>query len=110
MGARIQLWPMGMTRQLVGALALVLAVVHVAVTPVAHATPPDPAWVDGFFDDDDGDNGVLSSTSSTATLDSFPRRHWSIFAASRPAPVRELHGLAPAQYRSVVDVRAPPRS
>ena len=101
---------MGMTRQLVGALALLLAVVHAAVTPVAHATPPDPAWVDGFFDDDDGDNGVLSITSSTATLDSFPRRHWSIFAASRPAPVRELPALPSAQYCSVVDVRAPPHS
>ena len=101
---------MGMTRQLVGALALLLAVVHAAVTPVAHATPPDPAWVDGFYDDDDGDNAVLSITSSTATLDSFPRRHWSIFAASRPAPVRELPALPSAQYCSVVDVRAPPHS
>ena len=101
---------MGMTRQLVGVLALLLAVVHAAVTPLAHATPLDPVWVDGFFDDDDGDNAVLSITSSTATLDSFPRRQWSVFTVSRPAPVRELLGLAPAQYCSVVDVRAPPRS
>jgi hypothetical protein len=99
-----------MTRQLVGVLWLVLAVVHAAVTPLAHATPPDPVWVDGFFDDDDNDNSILSITSSTATLDSFSRRNWSIFSVSRPAHVLEVRGLAPAQYCSAVDVRAPPRS
>jgi len=97
-----------MRRQLVGVLWLVL--VHAAVTPLAHATPPDAVWVDGSFDDDDSDNSVLSITSSTATLDSFPRHNWSIFSVSRPAPVREVRGLAPAQYGSAVDVRAPPRS
>jgi hypothetical protein len=99
-----------MTRQLVGVLWLVLAVVHAAVTPLAHATPPDPVWVDGFFDDDDNDNSILSITSSTATLDSFSRRNWSIFSVSRPAHVLDVRGLAPAQYCSAVDVRAPPRS
>ena len=99
---------LGMRRHLVGVLCLVLAVVHAAVTPLAHASPPDPVWMDGFFDDDD--NSILSITSSTALLDSFPRRNWSIFSVSGPAHVQEVRGLAPAQYCSAVDVRAPPRS
>ena len=100
----------GMRRHLVGVLWLVLAVVHAAVTPLAHASPPDPVWMDGFFDDDDDGNSILSITSSTATLDSFPRRNWSIFSVSGPAHVQEVRGLASAQYCSAVDVRAPPRS
>ncbi len=36
-----------------------LLAVLVALTPLAYATPPDPVWVSGFFDDDDNDNGVF---------------------------------------------------
>jgi len=99
-----------MRRHLVGVLWLALAVVHAAVTPLAHASPPDPVWMDGFFDDDGNDNSILSITSSTATLDSFPRRNWSILSVVAAAFIRKIRGLAPAQYCSAVDVRAPPRS
>jgi hypothetical protein len=42
-------------------LALVAALLTalLALTPLAHAEPPDPTWVSGFFDDDDNDNGVF---------------------------------------------------
>jgi hypothetical protein len=53
-------------------LAFVLLVVLVALTPLAYASPPDPVWVGGFFDDDDNDNGVFLITSSHITLDPFP--------------------------------------
>jgi hypothetical protein len=99
-----------MTRRLVVVLGLVLVAVLAALTPLAYATPPDPVWVSGFFDDDDNDNGVFFITSSTATLDPFPLSNWTFFPVSWPAPVREVRGLALAQYFSAVDVRAPPGS
>ena len=68
-------------------LALVAALVTalVALTPLAHAEPPDPTWVSGFFDDDDNDNGVFFITSSLATLDAFPLCCWTPFPVFGPA-------------------------
>jgi hypothetical protein len=93
-----------MMRVIGGALLTAL----VALTPLAYATPPDPTWVSGIFDDND--NGVYFVTSSTATLDPFPLCGWSPFPAFWPALAREDREPAPPQYISTVDARAPPIS
>jgi len=64
-------------------LLLALQVVLIPLTPLAYASPPDPTWVSGFFDDDDNDNGVFLITSSAATIDPFP------LDDSPPVPVHE---------------------
>ena len=46
---------------LLGAL-LVLA-------PLAHASPPDPTWIPGFYDDADYDDVVLAITGAVAALE-----------------------------------------
>lgn len=92
------------------ALLLALLVTLVALTPLAYATPPDPTWVSGFFDDDDNDNGVYFVTSSTATLDPFPLCGWSPFPTFWPALALEGREPAPSHYISAVDARAPPIS
>lgn len=61
-------------------LWLTLLTSLVALTPLAYASPPDPIWVGGVFDDDDNDNGVFFVTSSTATIDSFPLCGWSLLS------------------------------
>ena len=44
-----------------GVLLLVLiALCLVSELPLAYATPPDPTWIAGFYDDDDGDDVVVS--------------------------------------------------
>ena len=88
--------------------ALLTAVL--ALTPLAYATPPDPTWVSGIFDDDDNDNGVYFVTSSTATLDPFPLCGWSPFPTFWPALALEDREPAPSHYISAVDARAPPIS
>jgi hypothetical protein len=82
----------------------------VALTPLAYASPPDPTWVSGIFDDDDNDNGVFFVTSSTATLDPFPLCGWSPFHVFWAALVMEDREPASPQYFSSVDARAPPIS
>jgi hypothetical protein len=42
------------------ALVLLLFVCLVSLTPLAFASPPDPTWMDGFFDDLDFDDVVVS--------------------------------------------------
>jgi hypothetical protein len=92
------------------AIGAALLTALVAVAPLAYASPPDPTWVGGIFDDDDNDNGVYFVTSSTATLDPFPLCGWSLFPACWPVPAPEDREPAPSQYVSTVDARAPPSS
>jgi hypothetical protein len=42
------------------ALVLLLVVCLASLTPLAYASPPDPTWMDGFFDDLDFDDVVVS--------------------------------------------------
>jgi len=43
--------------------------------PLAHATPPDPTWIDGIYDDADLDGVVALVTSSSAMIDAVPSDH-----------------------------------
>jgi len=53
-------------------LLLLLAGVLVVLTPLAYASPPDPGWITGFWDNGDYDDVVLSVTSAVGTADSHP--------------------------------------
>jgi hypothetical protein len=55
-----------------GLLLLILLVTMVPLTPMAYASPPDPVWVVGFFDDADFDDVVVFITSAGARLELFP--------------------------------------
>jgi hypothetical protein len=92
------------------ALVAALLVVLVALTPLAYATPPDPTWVSGFFDDDDNDNGVFLVTSSEVTLDAFPLCCWTPFPVFGRAVAPEDPASVSTQYSSTADARAPPLS
>ena len=92
------------------ALLVGLLVALVALTSLAYATPPDPTWVSGFFDDDDNDNGVFLVTSSLAALDPFPLCCWAPFPVFGPAAALDGSGPASSQDDSSADARAPPLS
>src|SRR5713226_9698733 len=100
-----------MTRR-VSMLALLVALLAalVALTPLAYATPPDPTWVSGVFDDDDNDNGVFLVTSSLAALDPFPLCAWHPIVVSWPALVPQDGVVASTPYASTADARASPLS
>ena len=46
------------------ALVFLLLACLGSVTPLAYASPPDPTWMDGIYDDD-GDDVIVSVTSAT---------------------------------------------
>lgn len=92
------------------ALLIALLVVLVALTPLAYATPPDPVWVSGFFDDDDNDDGVFLVTSSLAAIDPFPLCCWTPFPAFGPLVALDDSSWSPSQIASSADARAPPVS
>src|SRR2546427_8851704 len=65
----------GATRSRVNAMrpivAMVLITIALLLTALAYASPPDPTWVGGFWDDGDFDDVVIVVTSVLA----IPTRH-----------------------------------
>ena len=92
------------------ALLVVLLSALVALTSLAYASPPDPTWVSGVFDDDDNDNGVFLVTSCLATVDPFPLCCWTPFLVFGPGVAVDNSGPASSQDSSSADARAPPLS
>jgi len=48
------------------ALALLLLLGLSGLTPLAYASPPDPSWIRGIYDDADYDDVVVMITSAAA--------------------------------------------
>ena len=89
-------------------LVLFLIACVLTLTPLAYASPPDPTWQLGFFDDDDFDE-VVGYITSAAGLAEGP-----VVRCLRPVPVlvilkgRQSEDPAPFVPRSSSDPRAPP--
>lgn len=88
-------------------LVLLLVGSLVALTPLAHSSPPDQTWISGIYDGDDFDDVVDSVTLTASTVDPAPRDGIDpgqialgvvppvkAYNASRPAPPAFL-GRAP---------------
>jgi len=91
-------------------LPLVVALVGalLALTPLAFASPPDPSWIGGFYDNADYDDVVLAVTSAAGALDATPPPLLAPLAAVigvvlPPGPPR-----APIASPSALQIRAPP--
>jgi hypothetical protein len=90
------------------ALVLLLLVCLVTLTPLAFASPPDPTWMDGFFDDLDFDDVVVSLLWAAWAVEV------DLLASLTPAPV-SVHlvqsGEQPVRSTKVLSAflgRAPP--
>lgn len=89
-------------------LALAALSALVALTALAYASPQDPAWVKGVYDDADYDDIVAFIISGTALVEPF--------TSARPRPVASLVRYAlrtagtpvPGASASANPVRAPP--
>lgn len=92
------------------ALTLMLLAALTALTPLAYASPPDPVWVSGIFDDDDNDDGIFLVTSGMAAVDPFPLCAWHPIVVSWPTRDREDGVVVPTPCPSAADARASPLS
>jgi hypothetical protein len=86
---------------------LLLAGILVALTPLAHGSPPDPTWIAGLYDDADLDDVILKVTSSSAVV------NVGATASSAPQPLMGCTPIAhegelPFARTSPTRSRAPP--
>ena len=88
-------------------VALALLGALVLLGTLAHASPPDPTWIGGLWDDADFDDVVNRVTSALSTVDSLSsteaRPSWLCVS---PA-VADTEALRSIRLRSP-DSRAPP--
>ena len=54
-------------------LALLLVAVEGILTPIAQASPPDPSWIRGMYDDNDFDDVVALITSGSGLVGEITR-------------------------------------
>jgi len=54
-------------RTVSSALALLVLGLLAGLVPLAHASPPDPTWIAGFWDDADFDDVVVAIVSAVVT-------------------------------------------
>ncbi len=57
----------GMSRR--ASVAVLLLSVLLALPAIAHASPTDPVWIPGFYDDDDYDDVILFITGAVSAVD-----------------------------------------
>ena len=92
------------------ALALLLLACLISITPLADASPPDPTWTVGFYDDADGDDSVVSLTSVAWGVELTPPVSLlPLFVAVPFAPPDRPH-LVCSDIRPTPPGRAPPLS
>ena len=89
-------------------LLLAILVCLFAVLPLAYASPPDPTWTSGWFDDWDSDDVIFLITSAVAAVDHCPPYVLCPISVHEPAPVAPEPALALAPCISTADARASP--
>jgi len=90
------------------ALVLLLLACLFGLSPLAYASPPDPTWVDGIFDDADGDDVVTSISWAAWVVELDPLAVVTPLFASVPLVPPGEPRLASIAVRPVFLGRAPP--
>ena len=89
-------------------LVLLLLSTLLLLTALAYASPPDPSWIGGLYDDGDYDDIVILVASATGTVDSWSpldvRPEWLCVATTTAAEARP----PAAPGRRTPATRAPP--
>jgi hypothetical protein len=91
-------------------LAVLLLGVLLALPAIAHATPTDPVWISGLYDDSDYDDVVLFIIAAVSLVDSAVVDHagpvvvcLGLIVPGRPRPVL-IRSLAPFSTRAPPDL------
>jgi hypothetical protein len=91
-------------------LVALLLIALATLQTLAYASPPDPSWIPGIYDDADFDDVVVLITSGTGDVGpALPAdSHSTLLLVERPAQPTERASLAVSV--SAVRPRAPPPS
>jgi hypothetical protein len=91
-------------------LVWLLLALMIVLTPMAWASPIDPNWIGGVYDDGDFDDVVGYLTSGTLAVPALPAADLSPVFAPAPTEVVPDQQLGPAPFLAFNEPRAPPLS
>ncbi len=92
------------------ALGLLLFTCLISLTPLAYASPPDPTWTEGFYDDDDGDDIIVSLTGAAWVVELTPPVSLNPQFVAAPFAPPASSRIVSADLRPTPPGRAPPLS
>jgi len=90
------------------ALALLLLLGLSGLTPLAYASPPDPSWVRGIYDDADYDDVVVLITSAAAVTAPVLVVEIRLLPPLAGLPSQRTEGSVSTRPFSPLQSRAPP--
>lgn len=96
-------------RILAVAIALLLLFLVGGLTPLAYASPPDPSWIGGIYDDADYDDVIVMITSAAAATAPVLVDLRQIPLLVGPTP-QLAEGTVPTFWFLSLQSRAPPTS
>ena len=97
-------------RGLVIVVALLLLLPVSGLTPLAYASPPDPSWIQGIYDDADYDDVVVLITSASAVTAPVLVVDIRLLPPLAGFTSQRAEGALPTRPSSSLQSRAPPAS
>lgn len=91
-------------------IRLLLLFCLISVTPLADAYPPDPTWIEGTYDGNDGDEIIVSLTDSAWVVELTPPAARTPLLVAVHLATPDSPRLASADMRRSPPGRAPPLS
>jgi len=88
-------------------VVLILGVLLV-LPPLAHASPTDPTWIPGFYDDNDYDDVILFITGAVTAVDSRIVGDIAVVAVCLGLIAPSRRPLVPAHPVRSLSSRSPP--
>jgi hypothetical protein len=92
------------------ALGLLLFVCLTSLTPLAYASPPDPTWIEGMYDDADGDDVVVSLYAAAWVVQLAPLTTLAPLFVAVPFGPPNVSRIVSRDLRATPPGRAPPLS
>jgi hypothetical protein len=104
--------PQGYARhmRLERALGLLLFVCLISLTPLAYSSPPDPTWIEGVYDDADGDDIVVSLCGAAWVVQPAPQTALAPLFVAVPFAPPSVSPIVSRDLRPTPPGRAPPLS
>jgi hypothetical protein len=90
------------------ALRILLFVCLTSVTPLAYASPPDSTWMDGVYDDADGDDIIVSLSWAAWIVELTPPASLTPLFVAVPLAPLGVPRIGSRDIRSTPPGRAPP--
>ena len=100
-----------LTLRILPILVVALSVAAIsAVTPLAYASPPDPSWVKGIYDDADFDDVVGLVTSAKALVEPMDAAALHVVSPATSLEVSPRESTPNCHSTGTLHARAPPAS